>query len=154
MNGKKSLAITSQIIIDMPSQTTASETVISQRKEEIIKEAKRIEEASLYSSKGHLSAAAFWRGLHFSLGLPTTILAAIAAASAFAQFDSGHTVRGWISICVATLSGLSTFLNPNEKGSLPFCCGATILTHSKARLVFFGQLIVGVMTPIKFSPTD
>jgi hypothetical protein len=115
MNGKKSLVIISQIITDMPPQTTASETVVSQRKEEIIKEAKRIEESSLYSSKGHFSAAAFWRRLHFYLGLPATVLAAVAAASAFSQFDSGHTVGGWISICVAALSGLSTFLNPNEK---------------------------------------
>jgi len=106
----------------MPPQTTAtaSETVVSQRKEEIIKEAKRIEESSLYSSKGHFSAAAYWRRLHFGLGLPATLLAAIAAASAFSKFDSGNTVGGWISICVAALSALSTFLNPNERSASHF----------------------------------
>lgn len=119
----------------MPPQTTTSEVIISQRKEEIIKEAKRIEEASLYSSKGHFNAATLWRKLHFCLGLPATILAAVAAASAFSQFDSGHSIGGWISIVVATLSGLSTFLNPNEKAASHFAAGNNFdALQSKVRI--------------------
>jgi hypothetical protein len=119
----------------MLPQTTGSETVVSQRKDEIIKEAKRIEESSLYSSKGHFSAAAFWRRLHFLLGLPATVLAAIAAASAFSQFDGGHTLGGWISICVAALSGLSTFLNPNDKAAFHFAAANNFdALQSKARI--------------------
>jgi hypothetical protein len=69
------------------------------------------------------------------LGLPTTVLAAIAAASAFSQFDSGHTVRGWISVCVAALSGLSTFLNPNEKAASHFAAANSFdALQSKARI--------------------
>jgi hypothetical protein len=100
-----------------------SEGQLSQRKEEVIKEAKRIEESSLYSSKGHFAAAGFWRNLHFYLGLPATVLAAIAAASAFSQFDSGNVIGGWISICVAAFSGLLTFLNPQEKSAAHFAAG-------------------------------
>jgi len=119
----------------MPTQTTTSEVTISQRKEEIIKEAKRIEEATLYSSKSHFAAATFWRRLHFYLGLPATLLAAAAAASAFSQFDSGNTARGWISIGVAVLSGLSTFLNPNEKSASHFVAGNNFdALQSKARI--------------------
>lgn len=119
----------------MAAQTTASEMVVSQRKEEIIKEGKRIEESSLYSSKGHFAAAAIWRKLHFSLGLPATVLAAVAAASAFAQFDAGNTVGGWISIVVAALSGLSTFLNPNEKAAAHFAAANNFdALQSKARI--------------------
>jgi hypothetical protein len=135
MNGKKSLVIISQVMTNMIQQTTANESVVSERKEEIIKEAKRIEESSLYSSKGHFAAAAFWRRLHFYLGLPATILAAVAAASAFSQFDSGHTVGGWISIGVAALSGLSTFLNPNEKAASHFAAANNFdALQSKARI--------------------
>jgi hypothetical protein len=119
----------------MPAQTTTGETVVSQRKDEIVKEAKRIEESSLYSSKGHFSAAAFWRKLHFWLGLPATVLAAIAAASAFSQFDSGHMIGGWISICVAVLSALSTFLNPNEKAASHFAAANNFdALQSRARI--------------------
>ena len=119
----------------MPQATTIGEAVISQRKDEIIKEAKRIEESSLYSSKGHFAAAAFWRRLHFYLGLPATVLAAVAAASAFSQFDAGNTVGGWISICVAALSGLGTFLNPNEKAASHFAAGNNFdALQSKARI--------------------
>jgi len=119
----------------MPSQTTTGETIASQRKEEIVKEGKRIEESSLYSSKAHFCAAALWRRLHFYLGLPATLLAAVAAASAFSQFDTGHSVGGWISICVAALSALSTFLNPNEKAAAHFVAGNNFdALQSKARI--------------------
>ena len=119
----------------MSTQTTTSETIFSQRKEEVIKEAKRIEESSLYSSKSHFTVATFWRRLHFYLGLPATLLAAVAAASAFSQFDSGNSARGWISIGVAVLSGFSTFLNPNEKAASHFAAGNNFSAlQSKARI--------------------
>jgi hypothetical protein len=119
----------------MAPQTTTSETLVSQRKEEIIKEAKRIEESSLYSSKGHFCAARLWRNLHVLLGVPTTVLAAVAAAKAFSQFDAGHTVGGWISIVVAALAALSTFLNPNEKVSSHFRAGNDFdALQSRARI--------------------
>lgn len=87
----------------------------------IIKEAKRIEESALYSSKGHYAAAAFWNSMHFLFGVPTTILATVAAAaSAFFQFDKDHIIAGWISIMVAVLSGLTTFLNPNKRSMVHF----------------------------------
>ena len=121
--------------IDMPPQITTGEAAVSQRKEEIIKEGKRIEESSLYSTKGHFSAARIWRNVHFMLGVPATVLAAIAAAKAFSQFDAGHAVGGWISICVAALSGLATFLNPNEKAALHFAAGNNFdALQSKARI--------------------
>ena len=53
--GLKFLAIISQHMDNQ--QPTTAEKVVSKTKEEIIKEAKRIEEALLYSSKGHFS---FW----------------------------------------------------------------------------------------------
>jgi hypothetical protein len=80
----------------------------SQKRQEFIKEAQRIEEATMHSSKGHFTAAALWRGMHVGLGVPTTILASIVAASVFSKMDSTHSVGGWISIAVAVLSALTT----------------------------------------------
>jgi hypothetical protein len=41
----------------MDNQLATAERPISKTKEEIIKEAKRVEEALLYSSKGHFAAS-------------------------------------------------------------------------------------------------
>jgi hypothetical protein len=98
----------------MASQITA-ESPVSKTKEEIIREAKRIEEALLYSSKGHFVASHFWQTFHLWIGIPAVILSATAGASAFAAFDHSHVVAGVISIVVAVLSAIITFLNPNEK---------------------------------------
>ena len=75
-------------------------------KEKIVKEAKRIEEDSLYSSKGHFYAAQFWTNLHLWIGIPTSIMAAIAGASALSQFDNHQIVAGILAILVAALSAV------------------------------------------------
>lgn len=100
-----------------------SVTPDSQRRQEFIKEAQRIEEATMHSSKSHFAAAAMWRAMHVGLGIPTTILASIAAASAFSKMDSSHSIGGWISIVVAVLSALTTFLNPPAKANAHFTAG-------------------------------
>ena len=96
---------------------TTAEKAVSKTKDEIIKEAQRIEESALYSAKGHFVAANFWTNFHLWIGIPMVLLAAIAGASALSQFDPKHIVAGIISIIVAALSGVMTFLNPNEKAS-------------------------------------
>ena len=97
--------------------TTAEESV-SKTKEEIIKEAKRIEEVLLYSSKGHFASAHFWGNFHLWIGVPAVLASSIAGAAALAKFDPQHTVAGVLSIAVAALSAIMTFLNPNEKVSM------------------------------------
>ncbi|QQS61524.1 MAG: SLATT domain-containing protein [Candidatus Moraniibacteriota bacterium] len=96
-------------------QPTTGEKVVSKTKEEIIKEAKRIEEVLLYSSKGHFSASHFWGNFHFWIGIPMVLMSAIAGASGLSQFDPNHILSGSLSILVVMLSGVMTFLNPNEK---------------------------------------
>jgi hypothetical protein len=102
--------------MDNLPQTTA-ERQISKTKEEIIREAKRIEEALLYSSKGHFAASHFWSNFHLWIGVPMVLLSAIAGASALARFDGTHIIAGTISIVVAALSGVMTFLNPHERNA-------------------------------------
>jgi hypothetical protein len=106
----------------MPDKPSTSERIVSKTKEEIIKEALRIEQDTLCSSKGHFAAAHFWSALHFRLGLPTSVLAAIAAASAFSKSDS-NIVAGLISTAVAALSATATFLNPNTRAAVHLKAG-------------------------------
>ncbi len=86
-------------------------------KENMIKEARRIEEDSLYSAKGHFVAANFWTNFHLWIGVPTAILAAIAGASALSQFDNHNIIAGILAIVVTALTAVTTFLNPNEKAN-------------------------------------
>jgi len=118
----------------MADKPTTNEKVISQTKEEIIKEAQRIEQDTLYSAKGHLTAAHFWSALHFRLGLPTSVLAAIAAASAFLKTDK-NVVAGSISTLVAALSAMTTFLNPNARAAAHLQAGNSYdALRNKARI--------------------
>src|SRR3989339_477319 len=98
----------------MNSNSTTAEQPISKAKDEIIKEAQRIEESGLYSSKGHFAAAHFWTNFHLWIGIPMVILAAI-AGSAF--ICNNNTLGGIFSIVVTILSAVMTFLNPNERAN-------------------------------------
>lgn len=75
-------------------------------------EASRIEEDALYSARGHFEAARGWNRLHYWLGVPTAVLAAVAGASAVAHNTVVAVVLG---IIVTVLSALSTFLNPSDR---------------------------------------
>lgn len=94
-----------------------SEESLSKTKEEIVKEAKRLEESSLYSAKGHFVAAEFWQRFHLWIGIPTLILAGIVGTTALGSFGFANIVAGIIALVIAALSSVATFLNPNEKSS-------------------------------------
>jgi hypothetical protein len=102
--------------MDNPVVTTG-ERPISKPKQEIIKEAKRIEESLLHSSKGHYAAASRWAAFNMTVGLTMAIISAIAGAAAFKSLDAGGVIAGICSFIVVVLSSLITFLNPNERAS-------------------------------------
>jgi len=81
-------------------------------KETISIEAQRIEEDSLYSSKGHQHAARRWGKVHLGLGGAIAFLAAISGGTA--SFSEHNIIAGGIAFIVAGLTALITFLNPNE----------------------------------------
>ena len=107
----------------MANQQTAGEVTVSKAKDEIIKEAQRIEEALLISSKKHFVSAQCWGIFHTFLGLPMVVISAIAGAEAFKQFDKQHVLAGYLSISVAVLSAIMTFLNPNQRASKHLASG-------------------------------
>jgi hypothetical protein len=101
----------------MDNQATTAERLVSKTKDEIIKEAKRIEEAVLYSSKAHFTASSFWTNFHLWIGIPMVLMSTVAGASALSQFDATHIAAGILSIFIAAFSGVMTFLNPNAKAA-------------------------------------
>ena len=101
----------------MDREKATGEIPLSRTRQEVIKEAKRIEEATMFSAKGHFVAAEHWSRFHRNVGVPIAVLAALAAASSFSQFDASGVVAGFIALVVAGLSAFQTFMNPNEKAS-------------------------------------
>lgn len=90
--------------------------------EKIRNEAKRIEEDSLHSAKGHFYTAQSWSNINLWLGCFSAFFSAIAGASAMSQFCYHDILAGGLSMIVAGLTAIITFINPNEKAS----------THQKA----------------------
>lgn len=99
-------------------QTTASEVSISKTKEEIIKEALRIEESACLSAKSHYNDSFFWGFCNLILGIPATVLSAIVAVKSFDQLQQSQNIAGVIAIIIAVLSSLMTFLDPNKRSAL------------------------------------
>ncbi len=89
------------------------EKTLSSSKDEIIKEAKRIEESTLYSAKSHFTATRMWGNFHIIIGLLISVLSAIDAAFVFSEHH--YTLVGYLSLLVIVLSGIATFLNPNDR---------------------------------------
>lgn len=102
----------------MAEQSTG-ERAPSKTRDEIIREAQRLEESTLYSCKGHHYAARGWKNWHYWLGIPTIAISALVGAAAFSKFSDTYPwlagIGAALSMVVVVLSGLTTFLNPNEK---------------------------------------
>ncbi len=74
-------------------------------------ESARVEEDSLHSARGHFEAARGWRRVHYYIGAPAAVLAAVAGASVVADQP---VVAAFAAIVVTALTALQTFLNPSE----------------------------------------
>jgi hypothetical protein len=79
---------------------------------------KEVEENELYVltlSKGHCDTAIAWGNVHLYLGIPNTIFAALAGASALSNFSNSSLIAGILSIIASIMAALSTFLNPSDR---------------------------------------
>lgn len=103
--------------MDSRVKRTTAEQAPTRSKQEVIKEAQRIEEALLCSSKGHFAAAHYWRCFNLWTGIPISIISAVAGAAALSELDASGLVAGILAIIVAVLTGVGTFLNPNERAA-------------------------------------
>ena len=91
-------------------------------KNNLVKEAWRIEEDTRYSSKGHYAAADGWRSLHLYIGVPTatfTGLAGLVIVGGPAEIRgfSVYLVFGMIAILGAVSTAVMTFLGPEKRSS-------------------------------------
>jgi hypothetical protein len=104
-------------------------------KESVRKEAKRIEEDSLYSARGPFAASGRWSGVHIWLGIPAVALAAIAGFWALSRFDNSGTIAGFLAITVAALTAIATLLNPSERANVHLNAGNAYLElRNEARI--------------------
>jgi len=86
----------------------------SEIKTSIANELKRIEEDCIHSGKAQFNAADRWTRYHYSLGVPSVAMSALAGAAFFR--DHGMVAAG-LSSLVALLTALMTFLKPSERSS-------------------------------------
>jgi hypothetical protein len=82
--------------------------------ENIIKEAQRIEEDTEHSAKGHLNASQMWGHVHYFLGIPMTLIAAVAGAQAL---NDNPAWAAGLALIAAALGGIQTFINAEQKSS-------------------------------------
>lgn len=75
-------------------------------------EARRVEEDTEHSFKGHYNAAARWAHYHLWIGLPSALLAAIAGAAALKNQPE---LAGALALLSTALTTLLTFLKPSER---------------------------------------
>lgn len=78
----------------------------------LVREALRIEEDAMYSSRGHFESARTWSHVHYWIGTPTAIFAAIAGASALRDQPIA---AGLLALLAAGFAAAMTFLNPASR---------------------------------------
>lgn len=112
-------------------------TSIDQAKSSAIRrEAERLEEDTLYSSKGHFNAEDTWVWRNYWLGVPATILGAVAGAT---LIKSQPELATAFTLLASLLTGLMTFLKPNERAALHRAAAGQFLSlRNEAR--FFREI--------------
>jgi hypothetical protein len=91
---------------------------MSNNLESIIKaariEAENVKEDCKYSSKSHFNAADTWMRRNYWIGVPATVLGALAGAAIIKQHQE---LAGLLSLGATILTGLMTFLKPSDHAS-------------------------------------
>ena len=102
----------------------------------LCREAERLEEDALYSSKGHFNAEDTWVRCNYCLGVPATALGAIAGA---ALVKSQPELASAFTLLASLLTGLMTFLKSNERAAMHrAAAGQFLALRNEAR--FFREL--------------
>ena len=77
-----------------------------------------------YLARGH-GGAARWRHVHLWIGIPNSIIAAIAGVSAF---NDQAFAAGILAVIVAAITAVNTFLNPSDIATTHKACGGEYLS--------------------------
>lgn len=96
------------------------------------REAERLEEDATYSSKGHFNAEDTWVRRNYWLGVPATVLGAVAGATLIKSQPEWATA---FTLLASLLTGLMTFLKPNERAAMHrAAAGQFLALRNDARL--------------------
>ncbi len=91
-------------------------------KDNLVREAARLEEDTLYTSKGHYAASEQWRNVHLSVGIPTAALTAIAGLVIVVGPTEAlgiplDAVFGLVAVSGAASTAIMTFLGPEKRST-------------------------------------
>lgn len=92
----------------------AQEGSPDERLRRLADESARIEESCMWSSQGQFEQAKRWRSVNLWLGVPASLLAALAGASALAA-TAGRIWAGIAALVAAGLSAIHTTINANQR---------------------------------------
>lgn len=89
-------------------------------------EARRLEEAAMYSAQGQFERAKFWRAVNLSLGIAAAILAAVAGVVGLAS-DSARILSGVLALIAAGMVSVLTTVNADRRHSQAAAAGNAYL---------------------------
>lgn len=104
--------------------------------QEIVKEAKRLEEDALYSEKAHFAMATAWGRAHYALGIPAALTAAAAGTAVINEVPQ---VALGCAVVSTVLTSLMTFLDTEKARSDHFLSG-TRYSALRAKLRRFHKI--------------
>lgn len=105
-----------------PSESIASDEGYLVQREDIMNRAEERRNLCRILSRAHILVSIRWSNTHLYIGIPSTVFAALAGVQAIAELgqnknETAAIIHIVLSILVAGLAPLLTFLNPNERAT-------------------------------------
>jgi hypothetical protein len=100
------------------------ESLNDQIKDELLKEAQTRGDISQTLALAHYVTSALYGMFNFWVGMLNTVLAATASVSALSKIEGSGTLTAILSVLVAALTALLTFLSPSDRNKFHWDAGA------------------------------
>ncbi|MDY7022322.1 MAG: SLATT domain-containing protein [Cyanobacteriota bacterium] len=105
-----------------PAESVTSDQGSLVQREDIMNRAEDRRNLCRILSRAHILVSIRWSNTHLYIGIPSTVFAALAGVQAIAELgqnqnETGAIIHIVLSILVAGLAPLLTFLNPNERAT-------------------------------------
>ncbi|MFC5219797.1 SLATT domain-containing protein [Streptomyces coerulescens] len=111
----------------------SSQVAPGARRAAIADELRRLEESAMYSAQMQFETAKHWRGVHLMLGIPTSLLAAVAGTTVLVE-STGRVAAGVLALVSAGLSAVMTTVNaPQRMTHATACANAYLEVQTAAR---------------------
>ncbi|MFJ5727496.1 SLATT domain-containing protein [Streptomyces paradoxus] len=99
----------------------------------IADELRRLEESAMYSAQMQFETAKHWRSVHLMMGIPTSLLAAVAGTTALVE-STGRIAAGILALVSAGISAIMTTVNaPQRMTHATTCANAYLEVQTAAR---------------------